>query len=79
MKMLFCAVACLALSPVLALDGAARSPEMSPMSGAAADEILGPNTPLSPQALVRLVSIRNAAAVNARLQQVVSAKLLQAQ
>lgn len=49
------------------------------MSGAAADEILGPNTPLSPQALVRLVSIRNAAAVNARLQQVVSAKLLQAE
>lgn len=79
MKLLFSVVACLAPALVQAGDPASGSGAAPSAAVAAAEDSLGPNTPLSPQALVRLVAVRNAAAVNAGLQQAVSANLLQAE
>lgn len=79
MKLLFSIVACLAPALVQAGDPASGSGAAPSATVAVAGDSLGPNTPLSPQSLVRLVAVRNAAAVNAGLQQAVSSNLLKAE
>ncbi|MDM7942444.1 MAG: TolC family protein [Hydrogenophaga sp.] len=83
MKLLFLVAVCVV--PALALANApapvpSPGPDAtSPAPAASPADSLGPNTPLTPQALVRLVAVRNAAAVNAGLQQAVSSRLFEAE
>jgi len=79
MKLLFFAAVCIAPALALANASVPGADSSSPVPAGSSVDSLGPNTPLTPQSLVRLVAVRNATTLNAGLQQDVSANLLKAE